>query len=239
MKLLTVVVCVLGLGFYANADPQIIPIPGGLSGSGITTRYWDCCKVGCSWKENLAGTSVTTPVRSCTKDGVATQDVEDQSGCTDVGDNTAFTCNDQQPWVYNSTVSYGWVAASFTGGEDYHKCCSCVVLNFKGQLAGKSLIAQITNTGGPLAQNHFDIAMPGGGEGVYDQGCTRQWNSPVGGWGNVVGGVTSEAECSELPDVLQPGCKWRFEWFQGVDNPDVDFYEIECPQELLSISGCQ
>jgi hypothetical protein len=36
-----------------------------------------------------------------------------------------------------------------------------------GPVAGKKMIVQTTNTGGDLGQNHFDIAMPGGG-GAYN-----------------------------------------------------------------------
>lgn len=119
------------------------------------------------------------------------------------------------------------------------------------------MIVQVTNTGSDLGKNHFDIAMPGGGVGLFN-GCSAQWNASVDGWGDRYGGVhTLEVsvhmqilktnsnsnnwnyqECDNLPEKLRPGCQWRFEWFEGADNPTVDFVEIECPQELLDISGC-
>ncbi|ERL84421.1 endoglucanase [Dendroctonus ponderosae] len=231
------VILLAQLAVFAQASTDVIPIPDGVSGSGITTRYWDCCKAGCSWQENLSESGATSPVRSCAADGQTTIDIETQSGCTDTGD-VAYMCSDQQPWVYNETLSFGWVAASFGGGSEYNKCCHCLLLKLQGQLAGKSMLVQITNTGSPLGQNHFDVAMPGGGAGLYATGCTNEWDSPVGGWGDPISGISSVEECSELPASLQSGCQWRFGWFEGVDNPDVEFLEIECPSELTSISGC-
>jgi hypothetical protein len=35
-----------------------------------------------------------------------------------------------------------------------------------GPIIGKELIVQVTNTGGDLGENHFDIQMPGGGVGI-------------------------------------------------------------------------
>lgn len=33
------------------------------------------------------------------------------------------------------------------------------------------------------------------------------------------------------------GCDWYINWFQMADNPDIRYQEIECPQEILDISG--
>lgn len=77
------------------------------------------------------------------------------------------------------------------GGDDNSKCCSCLLLKFQGEILGKQLIAQITNTGGPLSQNHFDIAIPGGGVGPATFGCWNEFDSPLGGWGEEFGGVSS------------------------------------------------
>lgn len=97
---------------HAAAYLDITPIPGGVSGSGNTTRTWDCCKPSCSWLDNLNSTSATTPVRSCLIDGETTADIDAESGCVN---GTAFACTDQQPRVYNDTISLGFVGASFTG----------------------------------------------------------------------------------------------------------------------------
>lgn len=77
------------------------------------------------------------------------------------------------------------------GGSEYDNCCHCLLFNLQGALSGKSMIVQITNTGSDLGQNHFDVAMPGGGAGLYSTGCTREWDAPVGGWGDPISGVSS------------------------------------------------
>lgn len=125
-----------------------------------------------------------------------------------------------------------------TGGLDTEDCCICLVMDFKGDLSGKRLIAQVTNTGAALEENHFDILIPGGGVGVFPLGCSRQWNAPATGWGEQYGGVTSEEQCTELPAVLQDGCRWRWTFMNGVSNPNVSFYQIKCPAELVDISKC-
>ena len=38
----------------------------------------------------------------------------------------------------------------------------CLKLDFQGVLQGKSMIVQVTNTGGDLGQNQFDVQIPGG-----------------------------------------------------------------------------
>lgn len=50
------------------------------------------------------------------------------------------------------------------------------------------MVVQVTNTGSDLSKNNFDIAIPGGGVGLFN-GCSNQWNAPVDGWGDRYGGV--------------------------------------------------
>lgn len=217
----------------SDYSPHIEVIPGGKSGKGITTRYWDCCKPSCAsqyWVKN------SKPIASCAVDGKTNILTDDKSGCEDGGD--AYMCTNQQPWVVNKTLAYGFAAVSFTGGVDTTLCCICLLLNFEGQLKGKQMLVQYTNTGGPLAVNQFDLALPGGGVGIFPKGCMKQWNAPEHGWGDQYGGVHTEAECSQLPKVLQPGCKFRFEYLEGVSNPNVTFTQVKCPKELLSLTGC-
>lgn len=96
------------------------------------------------------------------------------------------------------------------------------------------MIVQATNTGGDLGSNQFDIAMPGGGVGLFN-GCATQYSSS---WGSTYGGVSSVSECSALPSALQPGCDWRFDWFEGSDNPTVSWESVQCPAELVAKTGC-
>lgn len=218
--------------------PEIVPIPGGMTGDGVTTRYWDCSKPSCCWYENLPST-VKNPARSCDIDGNTTVSPHWQSSCEPGAEPpVSYMCSDQQPYIVNSTLSYGFAAASFTGGNDTSKCCSCMLLSFKGQLEGKHHLVQITNTGGDLTYNQFDLSNPGGGVGLCLVSCHQQWGTQPEGWGERYGGISKEEECKELPEVLQPGCRWRWEFLEGVDNPSVTFTEVQCPQELIDVTGC-
>lgn len=219
----------------ASSDNELVftPISGGFSGTGVTTRYWDCCKPSCAWSGKA---DVSSPVAACSADGVTIAGVNDQSGCNG-GD--AYMCSNQQPFAINSTLAYGFAAASMIGGSESSMCCSCVLLTFNdGPAAGKQMVTQITNTGSDLSSNHFDIAVPGGGVGIYN-GCTSQWKAGTDGWGERYGGVSSESACSELPTQLQSGCDWRWDFLEGSDNPSVSFFEIECPAEITAITGCK
>jgi len=212
-------------------------IPEGASGTGTTTRYWDCCKPSCGWIENITNDTLTTllPVATCEADGDTPIDAEIQSSC--IG-GLAYMCSNQQPFVVNATTAYGFAACSFTGGADTNECCHCYLLTFQGGLTGKQMIVQDTNTGGDLGQNQFDIAIPGGGVGIFTEGCSTQWGTDRNGWGDQYGGVGSAADCAQLPAALQSGCRFRFDFMENQSNPPVSFSRVECPSELTSISGC-
>jgi len=99
------------------------------------------------------------------------------------------------------------------------------------------MIVQVTNTGGDLGENHFDLQIPGGGLGIFD-GCSTQFNTNAASWGERYGGVNSISGCSNLPTSLQAGCEWRFGWFENADNPTMEFEEVECPAEITAKTGC-
>ena len=81
--------------------------------SGVTTRYWDCCKPSCGWPGKA---SVTRPVQTCAQNGATVVDSNTQSGCNG---GTAYTCNNQQPWSVSATLSYGFAAAVLTVRKMY------------------------------------------------------------------------------------------------------------------------
>lgn len=57
--------------------------------------------------------------------------------------------------------------------------------------------------------------------------------------GKTVGGVESRAGCAELPQNLQAGCYWRWNWAKGdLNGWDIDYKQIACPTTLENISGC-
>lgn len=209
-------------------------IPGGKTGVGHTTRYWDCCKPSCSWAGKA---NVTQPVFACEHDGITVVDIETESACEPSG--SAYACTDQQPFAINATLAFGFAAATIEGYTEENQCCSCMLLTFTdGAAAGRQMVTQIINTGATLYGNHFDIALPGGGVGVFQEGCQRQYGVEHG-WGPAYGGIEAINDCSSLPKDLQPGCEWRWDFLDGGDNPNVVFQEIECPSEIVEISGCQ
>lgn len=199
------------------------------SGTGVTTRYWDCCKPSCAWTGKA---SVSSPVKTC--DGNQnTLSAAATSGC-DGG--TAYTCANNQPWAVSSNLAYGFAAVNIAGGTESSWCCQCYQLTFtSGAAQGKTMIVQATNTGGDLGSNQFDILIPGGGVGIYN-GCNSQYGSWNGG--AQYGGVSSRDQCANLPSIVQPGCDWRWDFLDGADNPNVNWQTVACPTAITNISGC-
>ena len=202
------------------------------SGSGTTTRYWDCCKGSCAWPGKA---DVSAPITTCDIKDQPLTDANAASGC-DGG--TAYMCSDQSPWAVNATMAYGFAAVSIPSETESDWCCSCYELTFTStSIAGKKMIVQATNTGGDLAQGQFDLAIPGGGVGIFN-GCTDEWGAPASGWGAQYGGISSNT-CSSFPSALQPGCNFRFgDFFEGADNPTVDYKQVTCPKALTDKTGC-
>ncbi|KAF3916957.1 Endoglucanase-5 [Arthrobotrys entomopaga] len=217
----------------AGSGPTFTPIVGGASGVGKTTRYWDCCKASCAW----SGKGPVIPnVCDINGDPITNNPINAQSGC-DGG--PAFMCIDQQPFVINDDVAYGFAAVNIQGRTEQGWCCSCYALSLTdGPAAGKTFVVQATNTGGDLVNNQFDLALPGGGQGLFN-GCSKQFpDTPFDNWGATYGGIDTRDQCAGLPAVLQPGCDFRFDWFEGSDNPNITFVEVKCPPEIVAISGC-
>lgn len=126
-------VCLTIYGIAENNQiVQVDPIEDGLSGNGVTTFYWDCCKPYCSWNNNAPHN--TSPVKTCGIDGIHRVNPKTQNACFGKNRNEAFACNDQQAWALNDTLAYGFVAFSKGGGEENFKCCSCFKLDFQGEL---------------------------------------------------------------------------------------------------------
>ncbi|KAI4746709.1 hypothetical protein E4T50_02959 [Aureobasidium sp. EXF-12298] len=200
--------------------------------TGKTTRYWDCCKGSCSWPGKAA---VSAPVKTCDKSDSPLTDANTASAC---GGGSAYMCSDQSPWAVSDTLAYGFAATNIAGGSEESWCCSCYKLTFTTtSIAGKTMIVQSTNTGGDLGSNQFDLAIPGGGVGIFNA-CTDEFNAPSSGWGAQYGGISSNT-CSTFPKALQPGCGFRFDWFEGADNPEVEFERVECPADIVAKSGCK
>ncbi|KAH7357557.1 glycoside hydrolase [Pyrenochaeta sp. MPI-SDFR-AT-0127] len=201
--------------------------------NGKTTRYWDCCKGSCGWAGKA---SVSHPVQSCDKQDNPLANMAAKNGCESGG--TAFMCTNQSPWAVDDKLAYGFAAVKLAGGTESSWCCACYELTFtSGPVSGKKMIVQATNTGGDLGDNHFDLAMPGGGVGIFN-GCTSQFGAPSQGWGQQYGGISSRSECDAFPEKLKAGCYWRFDWFANADNPSVSFKQVTCPKALTDKTGC-
>jgi len=177
----------------------------------------------------------SNPVTSCDANNDPITNYNAVSGC-DSG--STYMCTDQTPWAVSDTLSYGFAATTISGGTEATWCCACYKLTFTStSIAGKTLIVQATNTGGDLGANQFDLAMPGGGFGIFN-GCTAEWGTPATGWGDQYGGISTRSQCDDFPAALQAGCYWRFDWFENANNPTVTFEQVTCPAALTAKSGC-
>ncbi|CAD6446395.1 d89ecf3c-88e0-40ef-93fe-ec863e1b6826 [Sclerotinia trifoliorum] len=218
--------------------PFFLHVNAQASGSGTTTRYWDCCKPSCAWSGKATLASGSGPVGTCDIHDSPLSDptANAVSGC-DGG--SSYMCSDQSPWAVTDDLAYGYAAVNIAGGSESSWCCACYELTFTSTaLAGKKMIVQATNTGGDLGSNQFDLAIPGGGVGIFN-GCTKEFGAPSSGWGAQYGGVSSASACSSFPAALQAGCNFRFGWFEGADNPTVNFKQVECPAALTKSTGCK
>lgn len=96
----------------------------GASGSGQTTRYWDCCKPSCGWSQK---TNSGKLIGTCNKNDQPLNDNgATKSGCDSGG--SAFMCSNQSPWAVNDTMSYGWAAVRISGSTETTWCCACYEL---------------------------------------------------------------------------------------------------------------
>ena len=122
------------------------------SGSGTTTRYWDCCKPSCAWND-LSTLGIQSAVKTCDVNDKPITDTTAASGCNG---GTAYMCSDQSPWIAGTDLAYGFASVSASGSN----CCQCYQLTFtSGAVAGKTMIVQATNTGTDVGRTQFDIAV--------------------------------------------------------------------------------
>jgi hypothetical protein len=154
----------------------------------------------------------------------------------------------------------GFTAAAVGGssglsGDD--NCGQCYELLFTDQthgnwggshpsLVGKSMVVQVTNIGYDVNGEHsFDLQIPGAGQGIFADGCTRQFGGSTGDYDcdNRYGGCGERSGCDRLPEALRAGCHWRYDWYYWfiaggqTNNPYVDFRRVRCPSHLTNISG--
>ncbi|TQF16774.1 hypothetical protein FJV41_06355 [Myxococcus llanfairpwllgwyngyllgogerychwyrndrobwllllantysiliogogogochensis] len=214
----------------ASAQPTLTYLSAAAPGK--TVRAWDCCKASGSWTGKAA---VNAPVKSCAKDGVTVLNASTQSACNG---GSSYACNNNQPWAVTPTFSYGFARADLPGKTESDTSCACYALQFTSTtVKGKTHVVQVVGQGPSTGSNFFELLIPGGGVGLFN-GCAPQWGAPSSGWGAQYGGISTKAQCAQLPTQLQPGCNWRFDWFQNADNPEMTFRRVKCPAELTNKSGC-
>jgi hypothetical protein len=213
-----------------------------------TTRYWDSCKPSCAWTANAGGTNGAA--KSCNINGSKLSDANTKNACESGG--SAYTCMDQAPWKVNDNVAYGF-AASHSNSD----CGKCFQLQFKdngyggsASIIGKTMIVMVSNIGGDVGGDQFDIMIPGGGVGIFNA-LSNQVSSNGGNSGNLgqqyggfratcgnnatcISNMCSSAFGSSGLSNLKAGCDWYVDWFKINDNPNVLRKEITCPQDLVN-----
>lgn len=98
---------------------SFLPLSLAASGTGKSTRYWDCCKPSCSWPGKA---DVSNPVTTCDKNNNPLTDYNAKSGC-DSG--TSYMCASQIPWAVNSALAFGFAATAISGQTESDWCCAC------------------------------------------------------------------------------------------------------------------
>ena len=206
------------------------------------SRYWDCCKTHCA---------TNAGAKSCGMDG--TSNDNGSSAC--VG-GSSYACYSEAPRAIGDNVSYGHVAVPNPS------CNTCYHLQFTGTgqfnaadpgskaIAGKHMIVKVSNTGGDVATNQFDLMIPGGGVGQNGNTCTKQWGVSSTDLGAAQGGFVHypdicytgtledrkacvRQKCSLLPaGGARNGCLWWADWFQLADNPNFRYESIQCPSDI-------
>jgi hypothetical protein len=199
------------------------------------SRYWDCCKPHCAWHG----------MPSCGADGKS-----QNGGDSACSGGSAYACYDEAPRAVGDNVSYGYIAVPNPS------CGTCYHLQFTGTgqhnandpgskaLAGKHMIVKVTNTGGDVAGNQFDLMIPGGGVGLNPNTCKQQWNASDLGptSGGFLTGCSGSYEqkkacvrqkCSVIPEGdARNGCLWFVDWYQAADNPNFRYESIACPSDM-------
>lgn len=219
-------------GGSAGVDCSTKGLPNVTSGNGYATRYWDCCQPHCAQFDG----------HRCSQNGTSTTG-STQSACSG-GDS--YACYDGAPKAVNECLSYGHIAKSNPN------CGQCYRIQFTGEgqhnandpgsklIKGKQMIVKVSNTGGDVANNQFDLMIPGGGVGQFNA-CSKQWGSSdlgaqYGGFLTSCSGSHTakkdcvRQQCMKIPaGAARDGCIWFVDWFEAADNPKFTSEQTDCP----------
>lgn len=221
-----------GSGGSAAVDCSTKGLPNVSGGNGYATRYWDCCQPHCAQFDG----------HRCNQDGTS-QTGNTQSSCSGGG---SYACYDEAPKAVNDCLSYGYIAKANPN------CGQCYRIQFTGEgehnandpgsklIKGKQMIVKVSNTGGDVANNQFDLMIPGGGVGQFNA-CSKQWGSSDLGaqYGGFLTSCTGShaqkkdcvrQQCMKIPaGAARDGCIWFVDWLQAADNPKFTSQQTDCP----------
>lgn len=221
-----------GSGGSSAVDCSGEGLPNVTGGEGFATRYWDCCQPHCSQFNG----------HRCQQDGTSSTG-DTNSSCNGGG---SFACYDEAPRAVSDCLSYGHFAKANPN------CGGCYRIQFTGTghhnandpgsklIKGKQMIVKVTNTGGDVAGNQFDLMIPGGGVGQFNA-CSRQWGTSdlgaqYGGFlSNCTGSHSAKKDCVRQNCMKIPagkardGCLWFVDWFEVADNPNFTSQQTDCP----------
>lgn len=207
-------------------------LPNVSGGDGFATRYWDCCQPHCAQFDG----------HKCSQDGTS-RTGDSNSSCNGGG---SFACYDEAPHAVSDCLAYGYIAKANPN------CGGCYRIQFTGEgyhnasdpgsqlIKGKQMIVKVSNTGGDVAANQFDLMIPGGGVGQFNA-CSRQWGTndlgaQYGGFlTNCTGSHEAKKECvrtncQKIPaGSARDGCLWFVDWMQVADNPKFTSQQTDCP----------
>lgn len=219
-------------GGAAVVDCSTKGLPNVTGGNGYATRYWDCCQPHCAQFDG----------HKCEQNGT-TKTGNTQSSCSGGG---SYACYDEAPKAVNECLSYGYIA------KTNPNCGQCYRIQFTGEgqhnasdpgsklLKGKQMVVKVSNTGGDVANNQFDLMVPGGGVGQFNA-CSKQWGTSdlgaqYGGFlTNCTGSHSAKKDCvrqncMKIPaGAARDGCLWFVDWFQVADNPKFTSQQTDCP----------
>jgi hypothetical protein len=237
--------------------PNIVA-KGSTSGSGFASRYWDCCKPSCSWKENTNNLASQCSNKGTTK--------STDWGAASVCDGGSMsTCISQIPFTISGCDNIGFAYAAVPTNN---ACGRCFELSFTGtgkyetklnhqKLKGKKLIVMASNIGYDVEGHQFDIMIPGGGYGKFN-GCSNMgWSSNMGQqYGGLLSDCESEAGYSGGDDQIykrrkeclvnkcnssfgsdtqaKQGCLFLANFMEAAGNPNHTYREVECPSVLTA-----
>ncbi|HWP06342.1 MAG TPA: hypothetical protein VNN72_11390 [Polyangiaceae bacterium] len=221
-----------GAGTGGAVDCSTAGLPNVTGGDGFATRYWDCCQTHCGQSDG----------HRCSKDGTS-RTGDTNSACNGGG---SFACYDEAPHAISDCLSYGYMAKANPN------CGGCYRIQFTGEgkdnandpgsklIKGKQMIVKVSNTGGDVASNQFDLMIPGGGVGKFNA-CSNQWGTSdlgaqYGGFFSGCSGAYSAKKqcardaCMKLPSgQMRDGCIWFIDWLQAADNPKFTSQQTDCP----------